>query len=77
MPASSFLDKSGVLKTLPKFKLIMNPKSYRMAHPVYQKQDIEQIKIYHHEPESVSDKIAFNLVKLMRTSFDVLSRYNP
>jgi hypothetical protein len=37
MPASSFLDKTGVLKTLPKFKLIMNPKSHRMAHPMYKK----------------------------------------
>jgi muramoyltetrapeptide carboxypeptidase LdcA involved in peptidoglycan recycling len=43
MPAASALDKTGVLKTLPKFKLIMNPKSYRMAHPIYQKSDIEQI----------------------------------
>ena len=40
---SHFLDKTGVLKTLPKFKLILNPKSYRMAHPIYNKIDIETI----------------------------------
>ena len=29
------------LKSIPKFKLVMNPKSYRMAHPIYKIQDIE------------------------------------
>lgn len=31
------------LKSLPKFKLVMNPKSYRMAHAIYKIQDIEHI----------------------------------
>lgn len=76
MPTSVF-DKTGVLKSLPKFRLLMNPKSYRMAHPVYAKQDIETVKIYHHTPENSSDKLAFTLVKIMRGSFDLISRYNP
>jgi len=76
MPTSLF-DKTGVLKSLPKFKLMLNPTSYRMAHPVYSKQDIEAVKIYHHNPENLQDKIAFGLVKLMRGSFDTISRYNP
>jgi len=77
MPGSSFLDRTGVLKSLPKFKLILNPTSYRMAHPVYKKQDIESVKIYHHPPETFQDKIAYTLVKIMRGSFDTISRYNP
>ena len=37
-------DKTGALKSIPQFKMILNPKSYRMAHPVYHKTDIETIK---------------------------------
>ena len=43
-------DLSGVLKTLPKFKMVLDPTSYRLAHPVYKLSDIETIKHYHHEP---------------------------
>ena len=77
MPASSLLDKTGVLKTLPKFKLIMNPKSYRMAHPIYKKTDIETIKKYHHEPEGWKDRLALAMVRTVRGGFDMVSRYNP
>ena len=77
MPASNILDKTGVLKTLPKFKLIMNPKSYRMAHPIYQKTDIETIKKYHHEPENWKDRLALAMVRSVRGGFDKVSRYNP
>jgi hypothetical protein len=70
-------DKTGVLNTLPKFKMILNPKSYRMAHPVYQLSDIEKIKKYHHDPESLRDKLALNMIKLVRGSFDFITRYDP
>lgn len=71
------IDKTGVLNTLPKFKMIMNPKSYRMAHPVYQLSDIEKIKKYHHEPQGFSDKLALAMITFTRKSFDVASRYDP
>jgi len=29
------VDKNKILDTLPKFKIVMNPKSYRMAHAIY------------------------------------------
>ena len=29
------VDPNRVLNSLPKFKMILNPKTYRMAHPVY------------------------------------------
>jgi hypothetical protein len=72
-----FLDKTGVLKTLPKFKLILNPKSYRMAHPIYNKMDIETIEKYHHEPSHWKDRLALAMVRTVRTLFDTISRYNP
>jgi hypothetical protein len=47
MPLSNF-DRTGVLKSLPKFKMILNPSSYKMAHPIYRGEDIEKITKYHH-----------------------------
>jgi len=70
-------DPTRVLKTLPKFKMIMNPRSYRMAHAIYDMKDIQEIEHYHHEPKSISDKLAYYMVNGLRGSFDILSRYNP
>lgn len=70
-------DPNQALKTLPRFKQMMNPKSYRMAHAVYEMKDIENIEYYTHEPKTIGDKIAKGLVIGLRGSFDFLSRYNP
>lgn len=66
-----------MLRTLPKFKMILNPKSYRMAHPIYKLQDIEDIKKYHHAPAGFKDKTALTLCKIFRTGMDLVSNYNP
>ena len=70
-------DKTGVLKSLPKFKLMLNPTSYRMAHPVYQLSDIEKIKSYHHTPDGIRDKIALAMIRTVRGGFDMATGYNP
>ena len=69
--------KTGALESLPKFKMVMNPKSYRMAHAVYKFQDIETITPYHHEPNGWKDKLAMSMIRTVRGSFDTISRYNP
>ena len=69
--------KTEALKSIPKFKLVMNPKSYRMAHPIYKIQDIETISKYTHTPQGFGDKIAKGLVTLFRGGFDTVTRYNP
>jgi len=71
------MSKTEALKALPKFKLVMNPKSYRMAHAIYKIQDIEEIKKYTHKPEGLGDRIAKGMVWLARSGFDVVTRYNP
>ena len=62
---------------LPRHKVVMNPGSYRMAHPVYQLKDIEGVKFTHRKPEGLKDKIAYGAVQGVRKFFDVLSGYNP
>lgn len=56
--------------------MIIDPKAYRMAHPVYSMTDIEEIVQIHRKPDNLRDKVAFNLVKLMRNCFDYASGYN-
>jgi len=70
-------DLTGVLKTIPKYKMILDPKSHRMAHPVYKLSDIESIKYYHHDPKCMRDKLALNAVKFCRACVDIPTRYNP
>jgi len=56
---------------------VLDPKSYRMAHPIYALQDIQSIKITHKKAENMRDKIAYGAVVAARTATDFLSRYNP
>ena len=44
------MDRTGVLDAMPKYTLVMNPKSYRMSHPKFDLAEIEKLKYYHHEP---------------------------
>lgn len=65
-----------LLEQLPKHKMILDPKSYRMAHPVYSLKDIETIAVTHRKPENLRDKFALNLIRIMRGSFDFVTGYN-
>lgn len=44
---------------LPKHKLVLNPQSYRMAHPVYKLKDIEDVEFTHRKPTGIKDKLAY------------------
>jgi len=65
-----------LLEQLPKHKMVLDPKSYKMAHPVYSLQDIEHIPVTHRKPENFRDKFALNLIRVMRGSFDFVTGYN-
>ena len=71
------LDKTGVLKSLPKYKMILDSRSYRMAHPIYKTWEIEKLTIYHHDPKNWKDKLANYMIKFLRRSVDLVTRYNP
>lgn len=42
--ASPLNAASKIFSSWPKHKVLLDPTSYRMAHPVYKLQDIEQIE---------------------------------
>jgi len=65
-----------LLEKLPKHKMLLDPKCYRMAHPVYSLHDIEEIPVTHRKPENFRDRFVLNLIRIMRGSFDLVTRYN-
>ena len=67
----------GLIDKLPKHRVVLNPRSYRMAHPVYSTKDIERIHYTHKKPEGIRDRIAYGSVQLCRKMMDLATGYNP
>ena len=65
-----------MLDKLPKHKMVLNPKSYRMAHPVYAMQDLDDIKVTHKEASGFKDKTARFLIQNVRKAFDTATGFD-
>ena len=61
---------------LPKHKMLIDPKTCRMAHPVYKLEDIGDVKADHYEPQNYKDKLALKFTEIMRKSWDFATGYN-
>jgi len=61
---------------VPKHRMIFNPNSYRMPHPVYSMEDAEKVELTHIEPECFKDKVALASIRFLRSTFDFVTRYN-
>ena len=64
------MSRKSLLDKMPKHKMVMNPTSHRMAHPVYAMKDLEKIQVTHKPTNGIRDKMAQNLVKFCRWGFD-------
>lgn len=76
--------KSTVVKSfkqlhdvLPKHNRVYESFSHRMPHYVYPKSEAEKIEYTHITPTNLKDKIAYFSIKLIRKSYDYLTRYDP
>jgi hypothetical protein len=67
----------GLIDKMPKHKVLMNPKSYRMAHPVYSQKDLDNVKYTHKKPSGVKEWFTHRMVLLARTGMDLVSGYDP
>lgn len=65
-----------LLKRLPKHRVIMNSKDYRMPHMSYQPKEIEDIPKFQREPANLRDRLAKFTVTATRASFDFITRYD-
>lgn len=66
----------GSLK-MPSYKMVIDPKSYRLAHPIWSLKEAEFVEVTHHSPKGVRDYIAFGIMKMLRIGFDLISGYKP
>lgn len=62
---------------VPSHKIVIDSNSYRLAHPIWSLKSAEKVQITHYEPKKIKDKVANSLMRIMRVSYDLLSRYNP
>ena len=62
---------------IPKHKVVIDPKTYRLAHPIWSLKEAENVEITHHKTETIRDKLAFSIMKALRVTFDMLSAYKP
>ena len=62
---------------MPEHKFIIDQKSYRFPHPIWNLKDAENVEITHFKPKTIRDRIAFYTMKLLRMSFDKLTGYKP
>jgi len=46
-----------------------------LFHPVYQPDELKAVEVLHRETKTISDKLAYGLVKLARIIFDFVSGY--
>jgi len=61
---------------LPKHKVVLDPRSYRMAHPVYSTSDIEDVQYTHMKPLNMRDRLAGAWVSSIRWVFDKATGYS-
>ena len=66
----------GLLDKMVKHKIVMDPKSYRMAHPVYSKKEAEKVGYTHIPPEGIGAKLVRAMVAACRAGCDIATKYN-
>ncbi|KDR82729.1 hypothetical protein GALMADRAFT_238234 [Galerina marginata CBS 339.88] len=68
---SSPLTKPSAISTVPD----MVRGDWVLFHPVYSPEELKAVQVLHRDRKTISDKLAFGLVKFARTMFDFVSRY--
>jgi hypothetical protein len=61
---------------VPKHKIGIDKSSYKQPHPYWDLKDAEKVEITHESPKTVSDKLAFLTVKILRNTYDKFTGYN-
>jgi hypothetical protein len=62
--------ESTHLVTIAGTRNVMNVRDYSHRHPIYSDEELENIKIAHRNPRSVSDWVALTAVRCLRWTFD-------
>jgi hypothetical protein len=60
---------------MPKNKIVIDTKTYRAPHPIWNMKDAEKVEITHVPPKTLKDNFAWFLVRILRLGFDLFSGY--
>ena len=71
-----FSETPKLADRLPPHKMKLDLNTYLFAHPTYTKEAAEGVQFTHEPPRTISDKIAFKMVFLLRKTFDILTYYD-
>ena len=67
------------VKNSPNFELTIilprQEKDYTLPHPIWTKEETENVSINHRDPRGFVDRAAYSVVSVMRLSFDIMSGY--
>ncbi|KAJ7347869.1 AOX, alternative oxidase mitochondrial precursor [Mycena albidolilacea] len=69
--STSQLKKPDAVSTVP----TMVRGDWVLFHPVYTPEEMRAVQVLHKDAKTISDKLAYGLVKFARYGFDVVSRY--
>jgi hypothetical protein len=72
-PETSQLTRHDAVSTVPAPEMVRG--DWVLFHPVYSQAELKAVEVLHREAKTVSDKLAYSLVKFARTMFDFVSRY--
>jgi threonyl-tRNA synthetase len=56
------------------FKMSRDPRF--LAHPIYSKEELLSVEVTHRSPRTLSDKIALNVLRSVRWTFDLVTGYH-
>lgn len=62
---------------VPKRKKIIHTSYHKMPHYSYDDDALNSVKIEHIQPNGIKDQIALRCIKLIRGSYDFLTKYDP
>jgi len=78
IPFESVKIKSGSLDHFTKALTVKedkSEKSYTLPHPIWSKEEVDEVSINHRKPKGLVDWTAYSAVSLLRVTFDLLSGY--
>eukprot|EP00091_Calanus_sinicus_P014820 TRINITY_DN32508_c0_g1_i2.p1 TRINITY_DN32508_c0_g1~~TRINITY_DN32508_c0_g1_i2.p1 ORF type:complete len:236 (-),score=48.42 TRINITY_DN32508_c0_g1_i2:158-865(-) len=76
-PFVNYAKQSENLKHFANGALVVVKKEeeYTLPHPIWSKEEAEEVEVTHRKPEGITDNLAYFTVSAMRLGFDIFSGY--
>jgi hypothetical protein len=75
-PFVNYAKQSENLKHFANGALVVKKEEeYTLPHPIWSKEEAEDVEVTHRKPEGITDNLAYITVSAMRLGFDIFSGY--